>query len=137
MAVPVRCQVDPWLFVVAALPLLHCGRAKFDADCTMDARGRGRCDVTNSGSAAGAHCFRVRVSNKQRLHADAVTDVFCSGQIEPRATKRVPFFVADLRAVCRPPDAEADAGDRPWQDQCDFAIEEAAPQIAHDGAVPP
>lgn len=129
----IRCQINRWVFAVCVLPLLHCGRAKFDADCTMDGHGMGRCDVTNSGKAAGAHCFRVRVSNKEGRHPPAVTDVFCLGQVEPKATKRVSFHVADLREVCRGDSGGGeDAGDAPWQKYCDFAIDEALPRIVVD-----
>jgi hypothetical protein len=118
--------------IVALVAVLscHCGHASIDADCTMDSRGNGRCDLTNAGTRAGAHCFHVRVTNKLGLHPPASTSVFCSGRLEPKTTRRVPFAVADVRHLCSPSDAGLDEiGSEAWNQYCDFAILEDLPTL--------
>ena len=96
----------------------------------MDSRGNGRCDLTNVGAVAGAHCFHVRVTNKLGPHTPASTEVFCSGRLEPKATRRGPFTVADVRHLCSPPDAGVDDNGRGgWNQYCDFAILEDLPSL--------
>ena len=112
-------------------------------NCTMNGLGNGTCRFTNLGTEQSALCGRIVVlrsepptappdypnqAQSERFAAQAlgvaVSEIFCSGQVQPKETKPVDFAVP-LSGLCG--GAKTDA----WSDLCSFGfVDDESAQLA-------
>jgi len=96
------------LFVacILLLPLAGCknnknkGSAKIDAHCTMNGYGSGTCSFTNKGTAAGAHCVKVRVYQEKNPSKSLASSSICSGNVGVKETKSKSFTIPGVNSLC-------------------------------------
>lgn len=77
----------------------------------MNGRGDGTATFTNRGALAGSVCGHVTVSCGRGSRRSAT---FCSGTVEPNATKRVEFTVAEMDVII--------PYGRDWRHDCDLGF---------------
>lgn len=113
LAPEVRQAVVGIALVIALFGALLAARGSPDivSQPVMNGRGDGTATFTNRGALAGSVCGHVTVSCGRGARRSAT---FCSGTVEPNATKRVEFTVAEMDVII--------PYGRDWRHDCDLSF---------------